>query len=276
MKKTSIEDDILQTGLLLNEKYSPKYNKVYYSTNEDLNALLEVFDVKDKSILSVVGSGDQAFHFYSKNAKNIDLFDINKITIHYYYLRVWIIKYLGDYYPNKDFASYIEYLLEMVKPITEQENESLLYWKKFIRYFPKNSIIKLFKHKSLTDEKTHSMDMDILDKRLSAGNPVFYNIDISEKINKKIDNKYDVIYVSNIRDWIISKSNLWHFYCENLYNLLNDNGVVLSSNVISNGPWGEEIGSFEKNFDYKILSGNATHSILEFESPGYIYTKKKQ
>ena len=57
MKKTSIEDDILQTGLLLNEKYSPKYNKVYYSTNEDLNALLEVFDVKDKTDFREDGKG---------------------------------------------------------------------------------------------------------------------------------------------------------------------------------------------------------------------------
>ena len=49
---------------------------------------------------TVLASGDQAFYFYDNGAKKVDLFDINKLSIYYYYLRVWIIKYLGRFYPR--------------------------------------------------------------------------------------------------------------------------------------------------------------------------------
>ena len=140
-KITRVDRDILYTKFLLDGKQHNWYDKIYYSTNEDLESLLDVFDVEGKDVLSVTGSGDQAFHFHSKGSKNVDLFDINRLTIHYYYLRVWILNYIGDYYPNMDFASYIEDLLKRVIPTTEEENISLLYWKRFIKEIPKLFIL---------------------------------------------------------------------------------------------------------------------------------------
>ena len=136
-KITRVDRDILYTKFLLDGKQHNWYDKIYYSTNEDLESLLDVFDVEGKDVLSVTGSGDQAFHFHSKKANNVDLFDINRLTIHYYYLRVWVLNHLDNYYPNMDFASYIEELLRRVIPTTEEENISLLYWKRFIKEIPK-------------------------------------------------------------------------------------------------------------------------------------------
>ena len=243
-----IDKDILYTKFLLESKHHPGYDKVYYSTNEDLTSLLNSFNVKGKSILSITSSGDQAFHFYSKGAEKVDLFDSNRLTIHYYYLRTWVIKYMDCYYPNTDFSSYIKQLLEIVKPKTEEEKESLSFWKKFINRFEIDDINELFCSSS------------------------FYQVDISEKIDT-IPNKYDIVYVSNIRDWIRRRNKAWNVYSDNLYNLLNNNGIVLCSNVVTGGPTEEEKRIFEKNFEYKELDERKTLSIFSFKRPGYVYIK---
>lgn len=48
----------------------------------------------------MLGSGDQAFHFLNRDAKSVDVFDINRLSIYYYYLRIWLIKYMNEFYPN--------------------------------------------------------------------------------------------------------------------------------------------------------------------------------
>ena len=267
-----IDKDILYTKFLLESKHHPGYDKVYYSTNEDLTSLLNSFNVKGKSILSITSSGDQAFHFYSKGAEKVDLFDSNRLTIHYYYLRTWVIKYMDCYYPNTDFSSYIKQLLEIVKPKTEEEKESLSFWKKFINRFEIDDINELFCSSSFYNLRESPEDSSALKEKISKQNPSFYQVDISEKIDT-IPNKYDIVYVSNIRDWIRRRNKAWNVYSDNLYNLLNNNGIVLCSNVVTGGPTEEEKRIFEKNFEYKELDERKTLSIFSFKRPGYVYIK---
>lgn len=274
-KITRVDRDILYTKFLLDGKQHNWYDKIYYSTNEDLESLLDVFDVEGKDVLSVTGSGDQAFHFHSKKANNVDLFDINRLTIHYYYLRVWVLNHLDNYYPNMDFASYIEDLLKRVIPTTEEENISLLYWKRFIKEIPKDKIIELFCKSSLYNLRPFNGNIESLKEKVSSKKLSFSDVDISEPITKEITNKYDIVYVSNIRDWIKNRGKSWDIYSENLYNLLKDNGVVLSSNVVIEGPHDDEKRIFEKNFSYEPLEKKETKSIRIFERPGYVYIKKK-
>ena len=271
---TKVDRDILYTRFLLEGKNHQWYDKVYYSTNEDLNSLLSSFNLGEKDVLSVAGSGDQAFHFYSAGANKIDLFDINRLTIHYYYLRTWVLKYLDSYYPNKDFATYVDELLERVKPNSEEEQDSLMYWKKFVKRFSKDKIIKLFCSSSLCDSRDFSGNIDGLKKIISNKKTHFYDMDISELIDIDIQNKYDVIYVSNIRDWINRRNKSWEIYCDNLYNLLNDNGVVINSSVVNEYPYYGERRIFEKKFEDEQLEKNKTYSIFEFNTPGYVYIKK--
>ena len=68
------------------------YSKVYYSSNEDFKNMFSSVDMNDKSVLTVLASGDQAIHFYNKGAKRVDVFDVNKITKYYYGIRLLAIK----------------------------------------------------------------------------------------------------------------------------------------------------------------------------------------
>ena len=104
--------DIDNTSRLMDGIECDSFCPVYFSTNEHLDDIFSYIDVKDKKVLSVIGSGDQAFYFYNNGAKKVDLFDINKLAIYYYFLRVWTMKYLNRSYPYKNFGtSYIRDLI---------------------------------------------------------------------------------------------------------------------------------------------------------------------
>ena len=77
-----------------------EYGKIYYKCNEDLlNGCLDI-DFAEKDVLSVVGSGDQILTARFLDAKRVDAFDKNRLTIYYFYLRLWSIKYENTLYPD--------------------------------------------------------------------------------------------------------------------------------------------------------------------------------
>ena len=77
-----IERDIVGAQEVYSTRYSSKYNKIYFSTNEQLNNLFKNINIKNKDVLTVLGSGDQSFFCYQNDAKSVDVFDINKLTIY--------------------------------------------------------------------------------------------------------------------------------------------------------------------------------------------------
>ena len=72
-----------------------KYSRVYRMTNENLNALNKIIDVKGKDVLTVCGSGDQYLNFILRGAENVDVFDINKLTEYYLILKITAILVLS-------------------------------------------------------------------------------------------------------------------------------------------------------------------------------------
>ena len=84
------KEDFKETELLLNENIKHDYyDRLYFSSNERLEDIFSYFDFKNKDILSVIGSGDQAISFYLNDVNKVDLFDINRLAIYYYYIRIW-------------------------------------------------------------------------------------------------------------------------------------------------------------------------------------------
>ena len=191
-------NDIEKTRELLSGKRNINYSKIYSSSNEELDLIVSRFDFSGRSVLSVIGSGDQAFSFYNAGVTHIDLFDINKLTIYYFYLRIWAIKYLNLLYLDDKILSSIKTVLEHVKPSSRDNFE-------------------------------------------------FYNIDLSSCLD--INKKYDFVFVSNIVDYV---DNL-ELYRDNLYNLLNDNGVVICSNVGTYDCHNAQRVVFEKKFRYEPI-----------------------
>lgn len=68
--------------------------KVYDFTNENLIDLSKIYHFADTNILTVLGSGDQYFSALLAGAKNIEVFDINYLTLYHFILKFTAIKIL--------------------------------------------------------------------------------------------------------------------------------------------------------------------------------------
>ena len=144
-----IKYDIKKTDEMFQAPYGSSkfttYDRVYSETNEPCDKIISKFDVKDKSVLTVLGSGDQAIQFYVNGAKNVDLFDINKLTIYYYYLRIWHMKKYGTMYPEDIFNSnYFKEILKYVNLSSYNEKLAYLYWNRFISKFDSDKLNNFF------------------------------------------------------------------------------------------------------------------------------------
>ena len=88
-----IVNDAKKAMYYLNEDYDnavkvpSKLKRGYFSTNESLK-YIKSFDIKDKDVLTVCGSGDQAFISLINGAKKVDAFDNNPLQ--YYILELKI------------------------------------------------------------------------------------------------------------------------------------------------------------------------------------------
>lgn len=256
------------------------YGSVFFHSNENLKGVFDQVDVAGKDVLTVLSSGDQALHLYDRGAKSVELFDINNLTIYYYYLRVWTIKYLNQYYPDVFFKNnFLERVLVHVKPTTKEEEIAYLYWKKFIWYFKdygEDDLDELFLL-GFDIERNIISDLSKVKQRLNNEKYVFYNIDLSKNVN--LDKKYDVIFVSNIGDKIrglISDDKgvkRLQIYEKNLLNLLNDNGIVIATNVVRNRRTSDEARIFDNDFEFYPMDKVNCRGYQR--SPGYYYKKIK-
>ena len=89
--------------------YFRNFSKMYIMTTENINGFLNKYDLKDKSVLTVAGSGDQRLNSYLLGAKDVTCFDINPLTELHLKLKDAVIKnldydkflYFFDIYSNK-------------------------------------------------------------------------------------------------------------------------------------------------------------------------------
>ena len=269
-----IKYDISRTEEMFHTYYHPAkfsdYDKVYYETNEFCDKIISQFDVSGKSVLTVLGSGDQAFQFYKNGAKNVDLFDINKLAIYYYYLRIWNIKTFGTIYPEWCFDNeFIKKLLKSIKPKSRGEAMAYKYWSKFIDKFD-SDLLKRFFYTPYKDRYIYnSSDLNLLLDGIND-NVNFFNTDISSVIH--IPNKYDFIYTSNLSDYISNERIA--LYRNNLFEHLNDGGIVLCSNVGSRGPNSHQKRIVKRCFKYNDINVLNSDN-LEDDKIGYCYTRRK-
>ena len=99
-----------------------------------------------------------------------------------------------------------------------------------------------------------------------------YNCDISSENN--IEGLYDIIYTSNLSDYIYDVEGM-NLYCRNLSKLLKKDGAVICSNVVYDGIGELELDVMKKVFDYYQLPQMLTSSKKEPCSLGYYYKFKR-
>lgn len=271
----AVDEDIRCTSKILLSKAIEKYHDyIYFSSNEELRNILSNFDFDNKSVLSVLSSGDQAFHLYNCGVSQVDFFDINKLTMYYFYLRMWIIKYLGVFYPKKTMSDdYMMQLLSIVEYSSCDEAYALNYWKKYKDSFDSSIYSNLFiKNDKWFSNMMDKKSLDLLRDQINKREFDFYNIDISDDVSD-IHKKYDVIYMSNILDYFAEAESKLIKSRDNLRSLLNDSGIVVCSNVTKIGPSGIEKRIFSENFEEVELPKSLLKTYGVVASCEYYYKK---
>ena len=264
------KEDVLKAYSLLASESAifTNWNWVFYSTNEDIKNIVKYFDFNDKSVLSVLASGDQAFYLLNNGAREVDLFDNNSLTIYYFYLRIWTIRYLNRFYPDLHLDyKFVKKLLDKVIPKNSEEENAYNYWETILKSKYRKNLSKLVYKSAELDNQIY--DLDYLKDRLENLDFNFKCIDISEECD--FDRRYDIIYTSNIVDWIKYNPNFVKIYRDNLYNGLTDNGTVISSLVTAG--YIDEIDIFNEKFKFCPLTENDGKKICC--DPGYSFVKRK-
>lgn len=251
------------------------HKRVYPNTNENLKALFENFSVKDKDVFTVAGSSDQIFNSFYKGAKSVDTFDINKLTFYYYYLRKWMINYLGEEYIKDEYykdSSNLIKLVNSIKADREDEMKAQLFW---IQYFTKVGRIDkgLFLVTSEDYKSEYGDDLETLKERIK--NVKFYNYDMGERF--VLNKKYDVIILSNILECLHNPTRLFAAR-NNIERLLNDDGICVCSHLMEGKDHPLHKAEIEimtsnilteEDFDDYYYLGNSNYK----REVGYVYKK---
>lgn len=260
----SVNYDLSQVRSIIGDFHSKKdryHDLVFYNSNENLRKLFSGIDLKDKEILSVLASSDQLFYFYANGAKLVDTFDKNKLTFYYFYLRKWFIQYKNKYYITNVNRRSLLKLLSSIKASTEDEEKALYFWKSMIDSYNIKSIFNLF----IIDEnikKNTIRNCKRIKEKLEENKLTFYNVDIAKRF--RLNKKYDVIYKSNISDYVCNSREVLETYRDNLDSLLTNDGIIISSNLTHDYDYSNEFGIFSEKFNYRLLNN----------SIGYVYTRR--
>lgn len=197
-----------------------KFDRLYYSSNENYEKIISGINGNDKRVLTVLGSGDQVIDFYKNGFRDIDVFDINRLTIYYFYLRMWCIKYNNCAYPDFNFDNrFIKKILSKIDIKSSKEADAYQYWSVLNNLVSDYS--RLF-YPSYEGYINKDIDISSIRNMIDNFNFNFYDFDISNNID--LNKKYDVVYTSNIGDYL--KEKKFRKYVENVYNLLDKNGSL--------------------------------------------------
>lgn len=285
-----LERDIKESIDLVKKAATSNDNrKIYLFSNENLDDVARVLKYEDKKVLTVAGSGDQYLASVYYGAKDITTFDINPLAYYMTILKIAAVKTF----------SYEEFILFFISNIDYEKNEMFLklkllnklksnmpedvyyYWTKVLTQIEISGIGKLFylgKYNThcLTRNNMYKEEQkyyELKEKIQHIDFPKFINSSITHLSSAKHGN-YDLIYLSNILDWIYwgsifnSKiSFLFENYLRNLlenqiYSMLEREGQVLTFyDILCNS----------SHFPTELLG--EMHQISKY--PFYVYTRKK-
>lgn len=265
MEKDIYFKDYLVSRVIMDDKIIAGYDKVYYQINEDINDVLLGEDFTDKDVLSVLASADQYFMFKALDAKNVDAFDFNRLTMYYYFLRKWSIKYNNDVYPDIIYDdSYVENLLEKVEVSSDLEKKALDFFKRHVSNG--SNFSKLF-YDVDAQPYGNTLFQNVRQlKKIVDSDFTFYNMDLFRNNRDLITKKYDYLYISNILDWAREDSSKITIAKDNLLSLLKDNGKVICSRLVNRSKSGvlSEKEIFDENFQLREFA----------DGKNYMYIKK--
>lgn len=241
-------EDSVSRWQLSNNSFS-KISQCYQFTNEALDKYYRLLDLKDKNVLTVCGSGDQVIYAMMQDAKQIDVFDSNKLTYYYMFLKLSAIT-------NLTYTEFLDFI-----NLYDSDNTQIKYYKQ-IRDSINHEDVKIF-WDIFFKEKTHlfpalfigthndlkadpqewplyleenKIIISYLNEeyfyhtksKLKASHSVinFKQVNLLN-VTKYFNNNYDFINCSNIINYIDNKKAIVKFFNKIIKNNLNLEGLIL-------------------------------------------------
>lgn len=221
-----------------------EYSYIYTFTNEDISGYLSYFDLNNKDILTVTGSGDHVLNLLLKVNK-IDTFDINKFAYYFLILKKYAISSLeiDEYmcFLLNEKPDFDKKIFEKIKKNWEQEKDALNFFQYLFKrsecsYIKKTTLFvnnnikdkeQLMNYNDyLLEQKYYELQKEILNKEIN-----FYHSNIT---NLELNKKYDYLFLSNITDYLdnmFSSNSLVaykKFLYKNIIPKLNKEGKIIS------------------------------------------------
>lgn len=208
-----------------------EYDRIYPFATENIKGYMQ--DLEGKSVLTVRSSGDHKLNALSLGAKQVDTFDINRLTKKYTELKEEIIKHF-NYEQFLNFLNNSKLYYDQIKYYLNPETKE--FWDWYFHYFiyTQKSMFKTSLFYSMDDIKRNERINHYLDegkfKRLknhllSKEESKDYTLDVNE-LPQALERQYDVIYLSNIINY---QRNLYTFKETILtlyHNFLKEHGSI--------------------------------------------------
>ena len=237
-----------------------KYSKGYLWTNENIKEYINKKYISEyNSALSVTASGDHLFNLILNNVLNIDTFDTNTLTE---YNVLGLKKALIEKFKYNDFLTICEliannmltleettYLIKDLLPLMDKKYRK--YWQNIFEYnyqLQKNNdeyldlfamlFININEKNNFIRRNSYLMGKDNYDKfkeNMMSANINFYCINAINILDTFPNQKYDVILLSNILDYITINWNyeqLRKFEDELLF-ITNNNGKIFLAYLLN-------------------------------------------
>ena len=211
-------DEVLLNAIRVIEGIQPNQNNFsfnYLFSSENISGFTRKISFKNKNILTVCSSGDQAFNMILNGCGNIDLFDINIFSKYYFHLKLAVIKSLSyeeffDFFlPKNRFDDDNVFSFETYLDVRNNINDDSIrdFWDYLFCHYPGKIIYnsKLFTnldysrktYKECNDYLKNEINYNRLKEQLLGRDFNFYNIDIFREYIPS-NTKYDFVYLSNI------------------------------------------------------------------------------
>lgn len=214
---------------------------IYTFTNECIKKYLTFFDLRNKEILTVTGSGDHILNMLI-DVEVVDTFDINVYAYYFYVLKSYALitleldEYL-DFFLDKNL-NYDKKIFNKIKENWKNE----IYIRDFFDYIFKNNNIK---HTQLFTNNNYEKRLEFIENNRYLEEENYYILKNS-LLNKNIrfinsnltklnlDKKYDYIFISNITDYLNNMFNVdslksyKKFLYKSIIPYLKENGKLVS------------------------------------------------
>lgn len=235
---------------------------IYKKTNEKLNEFIDLLLNKDK-VLSVIGSGDQILNTLLTKPSKIDAFDISVFPKFFLKLKIASIKSLSrDEYIKFFFSTTETFLDEYYDDLyfdkirKELDIEAEDFWTYLFQYNDWYDIYNstLFSSESVFEEQAIIQNKYLDNDEYYKLRDILQNVQInyieSNLLDLKINDTYDLIYLSNILEYVKKSA-----YFDKIDELSVKNKGIIISYIF--GEIDKAIKMFNGDFDYREFDGGS-------------------